>query len=85
MYRTSEQMYPIIERYVNGEESKQSLCSENNLSIHVFQYWLSKYNRAPRSKAHQPNFVPIQIDKINTGQCIRIKLSNGTEIEIPMA
>ena len=84
MYRRPEQMYPIIESYVRGEKSKQELCSANDLSIHVFQYWLGKYNRSSQKSPDQESFVPIEVNG-EVSRSIRIKLSNGTEIEIPMA
>gem|GEM_PF-3672139 len=78
-------MYPIIKSYVNGIKTKSELCEENDLSKHVFQYWLGKYNRSIRSNVEGTDFVPIHIDTTAVQQSIFIKLGNGTEIKIPMS
>ena len=82
MYRSSEQMYPIVEDYIEGRKSKEELCELNGFSIHVFQYWLKKY-REDKTEAVD-NFSALEISKSQDSGMINIHLPNGTRIEIPM-
>ena len=84
MYRSSDQMYPIVEEYLGGKKTKQSICAVQNLSPQVFSYWIKKYQS---KKVEAPEvFSALSISpSVEEGQMIIIQLPNGTRIEIPMA
>lgn len=82
MYRSSEQMYPIVEEYIQGGRSKEALCKANGFSIHVFQYWLKKYQDTKTEIVD--NFSALEITQSESLGHINIHLPNGARIEIPM-
>jgi hypothetical protein len=49
-YRTSADMYPVIESYLDSGLTQQVFCREHRLSMPVFRYWLAKYRRERRSE-----------------------------------
>ena len=82
MYRRSDQMYPIVEEYINGKSSKEELCKTHGLSIHVLQYWLKKYRDSHIDAVD--NFSALEVTSSKEMGMISIHLPNGTRIEIPM-
>lgn len=43
--KTAEEMYPLIERYLNGQQTQKAFCREHALSLSRLNYWLAKYRR----------------------------------------
>ncbi len=77
-------MYPIVEEYLSGKKTKQSICEAQNLSPQVFSYWIKKYQSININP--QEVFSALSItSSVDDGQMILIHLPNGTRIEIPMA
>ncbi len=83
MYRSSEQMYPVVRTYLDGIKTKSDICNENEISLHVFQYWLKKY-QSTEEEGELEGFATLQIEQRTQGGNISIYLPNGTRIEIPI-
>ena len=43
--RTADEMFPLVERYLAGDQTQKAFTDEHGFSIAVFNYWLSKYRR----------------------------------------
>ena len=43
--RTTQQMYPLVERYLQANKTQKAFCREHGLSTSVLCYWLAKYRR----------------------------------------
>ena len=80
-------MYPIVESYLSGIKTQQEVCKDNELSIHVFQYWLRKY-REERSKpeGEVSGFSSLEIAPASPSSTstMVIHLPSGVRVEIPM-
>jgi len=70
--RQAEEMFPIIERYLECGLTQEEFCQQKNMPLYVFHYWLKKYKReqgsAPKPSplsqgraAGAPAFLPIQL------------------------
>ncbi len=44
-FRTSAEMYPLIEAYLERDQTKKAFCAAHGISETVLGYWLSKYRR----------------------------------------
>lgn len=47
--RTPEQMYPLVEVYLQSGQTQNVFCTTHGLSEAVLNYWLAKYRRAHSS------------------------------------
>ena len=54
--RKSEEMFPLVEAYLEGHQTMKAFCLEQELPEYVFMYWLRKYRR---QVAVQEPFVEI--------------------------
>jgi transposase-like protein len=52
--RTSEEMFPIVEAYLDRTETKKAFCARHDVPESVLTYWLKKYQRQ-----EAPGFVEI--------------------------
>jgi hypothetical protein len=46
--RTSEEMYPIVESYLERDQTQKAFCAERGLPLSVMTYWVAKYRREHR-------------------------------------
>lgn len=85
--KSSEEMYPLVESYLESGQSQAQFCKEQGLKPHLLIYWLQKY-RADKKQSTTPEVgfaklniidVPVNNDKI-----IIIRCGNGTTVEIPL-
>jgi transposase-like protein len=44
--RTSEEMFPVVEAYLESGKTQKAFCLAENIPLAVFAYWLSKYRRS---------------------------------------
>jgi hypothetical protein len=51
IYRTEEQMFPLIEKWQESGLPQASFCAEHQISLAVFGYWLRKYRNGSKAKA----------------------------------
>ncbi len=85
MYRKSEQMYPIIKNYLEGNISQSSICDSAGISVPVLQYWLKKY-RSEHSLETESGFAELEVEttvKVTTSS-LTIYLPSGARVEIPL-
>lgn len=57
--RTTEQMYPLVEHYLQGQKTQKAFCAEYGLSTSVLNYWLAKYRRQRTATPQRGAFVEI--------------------------
>jgi transposase-like protein len=59
--RTTELMYPLVERYLQRQQTQKAFCTEHGLSTSVLNYWLAKYRRqtTPAAASERGAFVEI--------------------------
>jgi hypothetical protein len=43
--KTASEMYPLIERYLEGHKTQKAFCAEHHISSGQLNYWLAKYRR----------------------------------------
>jgi len=44
--KTAQQMFPLVETYLQGHKTQKAFCAEHNISTSRLCYWLAKYRRA---------------------------------------
>ncbi len=86
--RTSEQMFPLVERYESSGQLQKEFCKSHDINIGTFQYWLTKYrelNSTPSSNSFQQiNVMTDQPDPTRSNRHIEIRTPSGVEIKIPL-
>ena len=71
-----DEMFLLIEAYLNGGKPQKHFCSENNISFGKFTYWLIKYR-----KSHDyTGFIPLTLTGQNIHGDTRIELPGGVNI-----
>ncbi len=55
--RTAQQMYPLVESYLEAHTTQKAFCQEHRISVPVLNYWLAKYRREAPQK--QDAFIEI--------------------------
>lgn len=43
--RTTDEMFPVVEEYIESELTQKDFSAEHGMSIAVLNYWLAKYRR----------------------------------------
>ena len=56
-------MFPIVEKYMNGEMERSELCDIYRIKVATFDYWLRKY----RSQAEDSTGKFIALDPLQSG------------------
>ena len=69
--RTSSEMFPVVQKYVNGEKNRSEICDAYRLKMATFDYWLRKY----RSQAVATRGKFIAIEPLQSGE-------NGYQMEV---
>ena len=82
--RNSQQMFPLVEQFEESKLTQKEFCSQYDLPLPVFQYWLKKF-RSISNKQPQPVFIPLDVsnEKPDDG-LMHIRLPNGIVITIPV-
>ena len=57
--RSMSEMFPMIEQYLASDLGRAAFCAQAGLSLPVFGYWYSKYQKAHLSSSG--GFVPLEI------------------------
>jgi len=76
-------MYPLVEKWESGSQSKASFCQAHGLSVDTFRYWYNKYKRDEPGKLG--GFVPLEIEQPavgGSGVNISIRYPNGVSLEL---
>ncbi len=64
-------MFPVVEKYINGEMARSELCDTYRLKVGTFDYWLRKY----RSQAESSSGKFIALEPLQCGE-------NGYQMEV---
>lgn len=85
--RTSDQMFPLVEKYETSEQRQKEFCKHHDISIGTFQYWLRKYREEYSSRSHSFQEITVlpRLDNSNhESRYILISTPSGMEIKIPL-
>ena len=85
--RTSEQMFPLVEKYESSGQLQKDFCEHHDISIGTFQYWLKKYRLEDPGKSHSFQEITVLPKSDNSGhesRYILISTPSGMEIKIPL-
>lgn len=85
--RTSEQMFPLVEKYESSGQRQKDFCNLHDIRIGTFQYWLRKYREeySGRSSFFQEITVLPRSDSSRLEvRHILISTPSGMEIKIPL-
>jgi transposase-like protein len=61
--RTREEMYPLVEQFLESQETIKSFATSHDLPKSVFEYWLRKYRK---EQADDSAFVEVTPSVIGT-------------------
>lgn len=82
-------MYPLVERWQQSKKSKAVFCTEEQINLHTFVYWLKKYNRSQKEQktASVSDFIELQVDNRTTTEAIipvfaEISYPNGVALRL---
>lgn len=54
-FRTEEVMFPLVEAWQSSGQTQKAFCTEKDISISVFTYWLRRYRiHGDRNQDHTP-------------------------------
>ena len=67
-------MFPVVQKYVNGEMARSELCDTYGLKVATFDYWLRKY----RSQADDSTGRFIALDRLQS-----VENDYQMEVEVP--
>lgn len=76
--RTSSEMFPVVQKYVNGEMDRSEICDAYGLKVATLDYWLRKY----RSQAQTSNgrFIALQpVPSAENGYEMEVEVIGGTK------
>ncbi|MDZ7314363.1 MAG: hypothetical protein ONB45_24165, partial [candidate division KSB1 bacterium] len=85
----AHEMFTYIEKYLASGLSQKAFCTQENLALTTFQYWLRKY-RAPHRHAEAPSapgnrFIPLHVRETPLAppplSCV-IEFPNGVNIRL---
>lgn len=86
--RTSDQMFPLVERYESSGQLQKEFCKSHDINIGTFQYWLSKFKDQNLSQStdsfQQIKVIADQSDPDRRHRQILIRTPSGVEINIPL-
>jgi len=78
--RSSVQMFPLMETYEQGTQSRTNFCRTHSLSLPTFQYWLSKYRKHQKENDEQGSkFLSLQVGTPG-GFVVEINYPNGVQL-----
>ncbi|MFK7848928.1 MAG: hypothetical protein AB8G77_26815 [Rhodothermales bacterium] len=78
MQHSSKTMYPLIERYLEGDQTQKAFSASHNISLAVLNYWISKYRRdhiSPKAFIEvKPPVIPQAFAEISFASGARVQL-----------
>jgi transposase-like protein len=85
--KTSDEMYPLVKMFNESAQSMEQFCQDHGISMHVFNYWRSKYNIQARPK--KSSFVALEVSNTKerlpqSNRVMKISYPNGVVIELPI-
>lgn len=61
LYRTPEEMYPLVEQWLESAENQSDFRERHQLSKSVFSYWLKKYRSEQIGELPAGGFVALSV------------------------
>jgi len=80
--RKAENMFPLIEQYLDSGQKQDDFCQAHDLPKSVFAYWLARYRAAADSSTE--GFVEVVPPERGTATAgIELEYPNGLKIRLP--
>ncbi len=81
MQHSAKTMYPLIEHYLEGDQTQKAFCKSHDLSQAVLNYWISKYRRDHISPKPPPSFVEVKPPTISQAFA-EINFATGAQVRL---
>lgn len=65
--RREEEMYPIVETWLQSGQSQKQFCEEQGIKMHLLNYWVRHYRdqRDVESSSPVQEFIPVDLKEGN--------------------
>ena len=83
--RTSEEMFPVVEDWLQSGLTQKAYSQPHDLPLHILPYWAGRYRKAQQDPIGQPSqpssghFIPVTTDKNMHGR-MEVVLPTGVVI-----
>ena len=78
--RTAQEMFPLIERYLQGTMTQKAFCVEHDISLPQLTYWRAKYRR---EAAHKPEaFIEIRPEQPQERAVMEVVYPHGVRLRL---
>lgn len=82
--RTSSEMYPLVQAYISGNQSRSVFCAAHNIPVSALNYWQTKYRKSQGlGKEHSPqnNFVSVELKPSSLEHVVmELELQRGSRL-----
>ena len=79
--RKTEDMFPLIEQYLDSGQKQAEFCQAHDLPKSVFAYWLARYRAVPASSTE--GFVEVvRAERGTAATGIELEYPNGVKIRL---
>ena len=78
--RTAQEMFPLIERYFQGNMTQKAFCTEQGISLPQLNYWRAKYRRAAAQKPQA--FIEIRPDEPQERALTEVVYPHGVRLRL---
>ena len=76
--RTAEEMFPLVEYYLQGRQSLQAFCVEHAISASQFYYWRRKYRQKPQGEG----FIEVGLPAAGERAVMEIVYPGGVRLRL---
>lgn len=83
--RKSSEMYPLVESWLESNQSQKAFCDQRGIKLHLLSYWARKYEQEKKeeSSTQASALIPIQIQSNGAATCpyaLEIIYPDGTRL-----
>ena len=83
--RTKQEMYPMVESWQTSGKSRTDFCTEQQVKIHTFNYWLAKYQKEMNGEALQSGkpskFIALELSGSKSNE-LEVHYPNGVRLSL---
>jgi len=75
---SSTQMFPLIQSYCEGKQSRSEICEHQNINKATFYYWHRKYHESHSTS--ESNFIDLEYPDSGSDYNIEVEFTNNIKI-----